>query len=140
MHDLDLQLPTQDSIAAELPPVSGRTIIHVMTQAEISEYVSVEVAEAEMHAAQDLLLSEMADEQRDAWLNAVRGVGAYQAHLISDQEFCEFLKRKAKHEYLRAQFWFRIRSGRNSWNSRLAVAHGWKIVNSGKKYATDELR
>ena len=133
---LDHELPTEAEIAAELPAVAGRDIIHVMTQQEIAEFVAVEQAEAEMEDAQELLLSDMAEAARANWLAAAHGEMQGNGVVHDADELSEYLKRKTKHEYLRAAFWYKIRMGKNSFNSRLAVAQGWNIVSGGPKYAT----
>ena len=128
MADTDDQF--KDAIIATLEPVGGRKVIHTLTNAEIEDWLDVELAEADHYDAAELLNgTAKADSESDPNWRHPTGQPILRTQLIDD-----FLRTQTVWRMARENFWYKIRRGRNCWNERLEIAAGFKVVSNGPKY------
>jgi len=120
----------KDAIIATLAPVSGRPVIHVLTKVEVEAWLDVELAEADMLEAAEIVNGTATQDAQDdpSWRHP-SGQPILRSQLIAD-----YLRYKAVWQMARDSFWYNIRRGRNCWNEHLEIAVGFKVVSNGKKY------
>jgi hypothetical protein len=134
---------TVEDVEAELEPVHGDRVIATLNDDFRGLYVRMAIAEMHLTDAlahyQDIVATKIGQQIAEkigsmGVSEAGLSVAGHTSLFANEAEFSSYMALVARHQYLYSEFWYKLRTDLETWNSVLSVRKGYAVVDLGKKF------